>query len=97
VFVALGLLAKNAQAAAGYTILVTLLAFVSGALVPVGTMPGWLQPIARHQPFTVIVEAARGLVLPNYAAAADPFLALAWIVAIVLVFAPYAVWLYTRT
>lgn len=96
-FIALGLLAKNAQVASGYAFLVTPLAFVSGAFIPVGTMPGWLEPCAKHQPFTVIVEATRGLVLSDYPDAASPLLAVVWIVAIILVFAPYAVWLYTRT
>jgi ABC-2 type transport system permease protein len=97
VFVALGLKAANAQVASGYTFLITPLAFISGAFIPVGTMPAWLEPIARHQPFNVIVEASRGLVLANYADAASPLLAVAWIAASILVFAPYAVWLYTRT
>src|SRR5215467_48399 len=57
-FVALGLLAKNAQAASGLGVLMTPVAFVSGAFVPVGTMPEWMEPVARNQPFTVLVEAA---------------------------------------
>jgi ABC-2 type transport system permease protein len=43
---ALGLLAKDAQTASGYALLVTPLAFVSGAFIPVGTLPTWLEPIA---------------------------------------------------
>lgn len=96
-FVALGLLAKNAQAASGLGVLITPVAFISGAFVPVGTMPEWMEPVARNQPFTVLVEAARGLVLTNYADAADPLLAAAWLAAIFLVFAPLAIWLYSRT
>src|SRR5262247_3042775 len=96
-FVALGLLAKNAQAASGLGVLITPVAFISGAFVPVGTMPEWIEPVARNQPFSVLVEAARGLVLTNYADAADPLLAAAWLAAIFLVFAPLAIWLYSRT
>lgn len=72
VFVALGLQATNAQVASGYAFLITPFAFVSGAFIPVGTMPDWLEPIARNQPFSAIVEATRGLVLPGYADAASP-------------------------
>jgi ABC-2 type transport system permease protein len=95
-FVALGLLAKNAQVASSYAVLLTPIAFVSGAFVPVSTMPGWLATVANHQPVTVIVEATRGLVLTHYADAASPLLAVAWIAGITLVFAPCAAWLHAR-
>jgi len=77
-FTALGLLATNAQTASGYTFHHPL-AFISGAFVPAGTMPEWLEPVARHQPLNVIVEATPGLILAGYADAASPLLALAWI------------------
>jgi ABC-type multidrug transport system permease subunit len=35
--------------------------FASSALVPVSTMPGWLQPFARNQPATVTINAVRAL------------------------------------
>ncbi|HST24702.1 MAG TPA: ABC transporter permease [Gaiellaceae bacterium] len=35
------------------------LMFASNALVPVATMPGWLQPFARNQPLSVTVSAVR--------------------------------------
>ena len=35
--------------------------FASSALVPVATMPGWLQPFARNQPATVTINAVRAL------------------------------------
>src|SRR5262249_33565447 len=37
------------------------LMFASNAVVPVETLPGWLQPFARHQPFSETVSAARAL------------------------------------
>lgn len=95
-FVALGLLAKSAQVASSYALALTPVAFVSGAFVPVGTMPSWMEPIAKNQPFSVLVEAVRGQVLVHYANAADPLLAAAWLVVILVVFAPLAVWLYSR-
>lgn len=95
-FVALGLVAKNAQAASGFGIVLTPFAFVSGAFVPLATMPDWIQPIARNQPFSVLVEAVRGQVLPHYANAADPMLAAAWLATIFIVSAVLATWLYSR-
>ena len=38
-----------------------ILMFISPAIVPVATMPGWLQPVARNQPFSVTVNAVRAL------------------------------------
>jgi ABC-2 type transport system permease protein/oleandomycin transport system permease protein len=37
------------------------LMFASSAVVPVATLPGWLQGFARNQPFSVTLEALRGL------------------------------------
>jgi ABC-2 type transport system permease protein len=34
---------------------------VSSAFVPVETMPGWMQPVARNQPLTVMTNAVRTL------------------------------------
>jgi ABC-2 type transport system permease protein len=96
-FMGLGLLAKNAQAAQSYAILVTPLAFVSGAFIPTDSMPSWLEVVAKHQPFTVIVEAVRGLVLSDYSEAANPYVALAWLAGIVTLCIPFAVRQYARS
>jgi ABC-type multidrug transport system permease subunit len=65
----LGLISGNAQAAQGISFSVFPLVFVSSAYVPVETMPGWLQPIAEHQPVTLMVGAVRSLVLGDDAEA----------------------------
>jgi ABC-2 type transport system permease protein len=59
----LGLVSGNAQAAQGISFSVFPLVFVSSAYVPVETMPGWMRPIAEHQPVTAMVGAVRALVL----------------------------------
>lgn len=59
----LGLVAGSAQAAQGISFSVFPLIFVSSAYVPVESMPGWLQPVAEHQPVTAMVGAVRALVL----------------------------------
>jgi len=37
--------------------------FFSSGLVPTNTMPGWLRLYAEHQPFSILIDAVRGLVL----------------------------------
>jgi ABC-2 type transport system permease protein len=49
------------EAASGVGFLVLPLTFFSSAFVPVATMPDWLQPFARHQPVTVVIDAVRTL------------------------------------
>ena len=43
------------------------LTFASSAFVPVATMPGWLRGFATHQPVSVVVNAARSLILGDTA------------------------------
>jgi ABC transporter DrrB family efflux protein len=103
VFIALGLLAGNAQAAQGMGMIVFPFAFISSAYVPVSTMPGWLQAFAEHQPLTYMVDAVRALTLGPSAEVvlghpAGWFVgrALLWALAIVVIFAPLAVARYRR-
>ena len=64
--------------------------FVSSAFVDPQTMPGWLQPIADHNPFTIVTNACRAL-YNGKDAGSDPWVALAWAVGITVVFAWLAV------
>ncbi len=66
------------------------LTFVSSAFVDPSSMPGWLQPVAEHNPFTRLTNAARALYngLPS---SPDIWWALGWIVGITLVFSVLAV------
>jgi ABC transporter DrrB family efflux protein len=59
IFITIGLVAGNAQAAQGMSMLVIPFSFISAANVPVATMPGWMQPFAANQPVTVIINAVR--------------------------------------
>lgn len=58
---AVGLLARSAEAATAFTMVLMFIPYVSTAFVPAGTMPAALAAIARHQPFTPIIETMRGL------------------------------------
>jgi ABC-2 type transport system permease protein len=102
-FITIGLVAGNAQAAQGISVLVTPLTFVSSAFVPVSSMPGWLQPIAEHQPVTPMVNAVRGLAggpqaeaLLDHTTAYYVGLSLIWAAAIVVVFGVVAAVRFSR-
>lgn len=45
------------------------LTFASSAFVPVQTMPSWLRGFATHQPVSVVINAARSLILGDSATA----------------------------
>jgi ABC transporter DrrB family efflux protein len=96
VFAFIGLSSSSPEAsnAYGFTILFPV-TFVSSAFVPVGSMPGWLQPIAENNPFTTMVDAARALFLGT-PAGNDVWLAVVWTVVIIAVFAPLSAWRYRR-
>jgi ABC-2 type transport system permease protein len=102
-FVLLGILAGTPQAAQGMGLLIFPFTFVSSAFVPVGTMPGWIQPFARNQPLTQLVNAVRGYTLGGKAQAilghsAGYFAvrAFLWCALITMVFAPLAARRYQR-
>ena len=58
---AVGLLARTAEAADAFTMVLMFVPYVSTAFVPAGTMPTALADFARYQPFTPIIETMRGL------------------------------------
>lgn len=99
----LGLVAGNAQAAQGILFSVFPLIFVSSAYVPVESMPGWLQPIAENQPVTAMVGLTRSLTLGGdteallgHSTAWFAVRAVAWSVAIFVVFATLSTRKFTR-
>jgi ABC-2 type transport system permease protein/oleandomycin transport system permease protein len=96
VFAWVGLGARNAEAAqaASFPVLAVLV-FASSAFVPVETMPSWLRGYAEHQPVSATIEAVRALSLGG-ATTGSVLQAVAWMAALVIVFAPLAVWRYQR-
>jgi ABC-type multidrug transport system permease subunit len=98
IFILLGEIAGNPQAAQGMGLLVVPFTFVSSAFVPVASMPGWLQTIAAHQPVTFMVNAVRTLTqgeiaerVLGHSTGYYVWWSLAWSVILVAVFAPLAV------
>ena len=97
-FIALGAIAGNTQAAQGIAFLVFPLTFVSSAYVPVDTLPSWLSGFAQYQPVTMMVDAVRALALGprahlvlEHSAGWYAGVSLLWAAGIVAVFAPIAV------
>ncbi|MDP2327763.1 MAG: ABC transporter permease [Dehalococcoidia bacterium] len=64
--------------------------FVSSAFVPIASMPGWLQPIAQANPFSVAVDAARALALGEDATR-DVVKTMLWVVLLLAIVVPLAV------
>ena len=102
-FITLGTLAGNPQAAQGFALLVFPLTFVSSAYVPVETMPTWMQGFAQNQPITYLVDAVRALTLGDTAgrilvhdAGWYVLRSLLWAAGIVAVFAPIAIMRFRR-
>jgi len=99
VFITIGLTSKSAQAANGTSTLVIVpLAFVSAAYVPAASLPGWMQPVADNQPFTVWSNAMRSLTLGGadavglaHSTAYWVALSFVWCAGILLVFSAIAV------
>ena len=66
------------------------LVFLSSAFVPVRTMPGWLQAFANNQPVTYVIDTMRALAIGG-PIEANLWKSVAWLVGIVVVFAPLSV------
>ena len=98
IFIFIGLVAGNAQAAQGLSMLVIPFSFVSSANVPVSSMPGWMQPFAANQPISVIINAVRGCMVGSvdhlgigHTIGYWIALSLAWCAGILLVFGTLSV------
>jgi ABC-2 type transport system permease protein len=101
----LGIVSKGPESAQGVGLIILFpLAIVSNAMVPTSGMPGWLQVIANWNPVSSVTAAARHLFgnpNPSSSLHAWPmqhpvFAALAWSLAILIVFAPLAAHLFRR-
>jgi ABC transporter DrrB family efflux protein len=96
IFATIGLSVRSEQAvsAASFSWLFPLV-FLSSAYVPLDTLPGWLQPIARVNPITFATDGVRALALGG--SVAGPLAGtLAWVAGIVVVFSTLAVRIYRR-
>ena len=96
VFAFIGLTSSSPEAAQSLGFIVIFpLTFVSSAFVPVESMPAALQAFAEVNPFTIVVNAMRALFL-GAPAGNDVWGAVAWSLAIAIVFAVLSVAKYKR-
>ncbi len=96
IFAAVGLTVRSVEAVnvIGFTLIFPI-TFVSSAFVPVESMPGWLQPVAEANPFTLAVNVSRALALGE-GAGGDLVRVLIWIVVLAAIGVPLAVRAYSR-
>ena len=97
IFALLGMLVSSPEAAngVGFTLIFPI-TFISAAFVPVESMPSGLQEFAEVNPITVVVDAMRALWL-GAPAGNSVWGAVAWSIALIVIFAPLAVAKYRST
>jgi ABC transporter DrrB family efflux protein len=102
-FAFVGLAVRDAEATQQALMPVFPFAFLSTAYIRVDTMPGWMQPFARNQPVSQLVDAVRGLTqgdaarhVLEHSTGHYVVTTLLWCVAIALVTAPLAIRRYAR-
>jgi ABC transporter DrrB family efflux protein len=94
VYATIGLATKDPETAQVAGVLpFFILMFASNAIVPVATMPSWLQGFARNQPLSVTIAAVRAL-LEGGSAGHWVWQSLAWSTGLTVVFFAIALYLY---
>ncbi len=90
-----GLTAKSPDGAAAFSYPLIFLPFISSAFVPTDSMPGAVRAFAENQPVTTIVNTIRDL-LTQQPVGTDIWIALAWLVGILIVAYTFAMATYRR-
>jgi ABC-2 type transport system permease protein len=94
-FAAVGLASSSPEAASGYGFILLFVPYLSSAFVPIATMPEWLQPIAKANPVTPVIETIRGLLFGTDIGA-NGWMAIGWILLIIAVSVVWSTWLFAR-
>ncbi|MDR0848222.1 MAG: ABC transporter permease [Propionibacteriaceae bacterium] len=96
IFALLGVIMPSASSVQGLSMMILMpLTFVSNAIVPVASMPSWLQAFVKVNPITHVVSAMRDLTM-NGDWGVDVVWTLVISIIIVVVFAPLTVRAYMR-
>ncbi len=90
-----GLSAKTVDGASAFSYPLIFLPFISSAFVPTDTMPGPVAWFAENQPVTSVVDTIRAL-FAQEPVGSDIWVALAWLVGILVVAYGWAVAVYRR-
>jgi ABC-2 type transport system permease protein len=91
-----GLLARTVEGAGAFAYILLLLIFISPSFVPTESMTPLLQGFAENQPMTPIIETMRSL-LTDGTPGNDLWVALAWILGILIVSYTLALSVYRRS
>src|SRR5215211_1621613 len=90
-----GLSAKTVDGASAFSYPLIFLPFISSAFVPTDSMPGPVAWFAQNQPVTAIVDTIRAL-FAQEPVGSDIWIALAWLVGILLIAYAVAIAIYRR-
>ena len=90
-----GLTAKSPDGASAFSYPLIFLPFISSAFVPTDSMPGAVRAFAENQPVTTIVNTIRDL-LTQQPVGTDIWIALAWLVGILIAAYTFAIATYHR-
>ena len=97
IFLFLGTVFSSAQAVTSFTVIVLFpLTFLSNAMVPTSTLPGWLKAFVRHNPVSHIVDGGRYLLDGTAGSAGDVRAAIIGSLLVLAVMAPLTVLRYQR-
>ena len=97
IFLFLGTVFSSAQAVTSFTVIVLFpLTFLSNAMVPTSTLPGWLKAFVRHNPVSHIVDGGRYLLDGTAGSAGDVRAAIIGSLLILAIMAPLTVVRYQR-
>ena len=97
IFLFLGTVFSSAQAVTSFTVIVLFpLTFLSNAMVPTSTLPGWLKTFVRHNPVSHIVDGGRYLLDGTTGSAGDVRAAIVGSLLVLAVMAPLTILRYQR-
>ena len=91
-----GLTANSPDGASAFAYPILFLPFISSAFVPTETMPHAVRVFAENQPVTTVVDAIRDL-LTRQPVGSDIWIAVAWLLGILIVAYTFAMAAYRRT
>ena len=97
IFLFLGTVFSSAQAVTSFTVIVLFpLTFLSNAMVPTSTLPGWLKAFVRNNPVSHIVDGCRYLLDGTTGSAGDVRAAIIGSLLVLAVIASLTAWRYQR-
>jgi len=79
----------------GFTLIFPL-TFVSSTFINPDFLPGWLQGFAKNQPFTLMLDAVRGLLTGYPDVGNKGWIVTLWLLGALVVFVPVALWMFER-